>query len=171
MFDVNTTKRKIREAIASVGNEIKFPHDIELNTCVGDNEIMMSGIYYIPETDELFITTEKYGEFSADEWILDENDWYIIDDEVTIAVENINFDRQLNDTNVVSIYAVGLMISTDCCTEHWEETVVTPFYRTKEQALLKYDELVQWSPEEREKLVGWNTAIGGFTIVEEKLSE
>ena len=171
MFDVNTTKRKIREAIASVGNEIKFPHDIELNSCVGDNEIMMSGIYYIPETDELFITTEKYGEFSADEWILDENDWYIIDDEVTIAVENINFDRQLNSTNVVSIYAVGLMISTDSCTEHWEETVVTPFYKTKEQALLKYDELVQWSPDEREKLVGWNTAIGEFTIVEEKLSE
>ena len=171
MFDVKTTKRKIREAIASVGNEIKFPHDIELNSCVGDNEIMMSGIYYIPETDELFITTEKYGEFSADEWLLDENDWYIIDDEVTIAVENINFDRQLNNTNVVSIYAVGLMISNDSCTEHWEETVVTPFYKTKEQALLKYDELVQWSPKERESLVDWCTAIGEFTIVEEKLSE
>ena len=170
MFDVKTTKRKIREAIASVGNEIKFSCDIELNSCFCDTEILMSGLSYIPDTDELSITTQ-HGVFDADEVVVNENDWYIIDDEVTIAVENINFDRQLNNTNVVSIYAVGLMVSNDADTGFWEEVVVTPFYKTKEQAILKYDELVQWSPEEREKLIDWSADIGEFTIVEEKLSE
>lgn len=170
MFDVETTKRKIRESVASVGNEIKFPHDIELNSCVGDNEIMMSGIYYIPETDELFISTEKYGEFSTDEWILDENDWYIIDDEVTIAVENINFDRQLKNPKLTTIYAVCLVVRKDKKSDHWDNVFVTPFYKTKEQAMLKYDELVQLSPEERIELVGCYDA-GAFVIVNEKLAE
>jgi hypothetical protein len=75
------------------------------------------------------------------------------------------------ETNLISIDAVGLMISTDSCTEHWEETVVTPFYKTKEQAIQKYDELIQLPQKKREELVGWNTAVGEFTIVEEKLSE
>lgn len=79
-------------------------------------------------------------------------------------------DKHIKE-KIVKIYAVGLMISTDSCTEHWEEAVVTPFYKTKEQAMLKYDELIQLSQKEREQLVGWNTAIGEFTIVEEELLE
>lgn len=71
----------------------------------------------------------------------------------------------------ISIYAVGLMISTDSCTEHWEEVVVTPFYKTKEQAMQEYDKLIKLPRERREKLVSWNTAVGEFTIVEEKLLE
>lgn len=75
------------------------------------------------------------------------------------------------ESNIISIYAVGLMISSDSCTEHWEEMVVTPFYKTKEQAMQKYDELIQWPQERREKLVDWCTAVGEFTIVKEELSE
>ena len=169
MFDVKTTKQKIREAIASVDNEIKFPHDIELDSCFCDTEILMSGLSYIPDTDELSITTQ-HGVFDADEVVVNENDWYFIDDEVSIAVENIKFDRQLKNPKLTTIYAVCLVVRKDKKSEHWDNVFVTPFYKTKEQAMLKYDELVQLSPEERIDLVGCYDA-GAFVIVNEKLAE
>ena len=55
-------------------------------------------------------------------------------------------------TNLISIYAVGLMVSTDSCNEHWEEMVITPFYKTKEQAMQKYDKLIQLPQEKRKNL-------------------